>query len=122
MSADQFVSAQAKAKPKGKGRIRHVPGQMNKTEAAYAEHLALLLRAGDILWWKFEAVTLKLAPDLRWTPDFLVMLGDGSLELHDTKGHMELHARAKMLVVAHTWPFVVRVVKRAGGGWEVKEA
>lgn len=60
--------------------------EMNKTEAAYDAHLTLLGRTGAVLWHKFECVTVKLAHDCRLTPDFLVMLPDGHLEFHDTKG------------------------------------
>ena len=44
-----------------RGRPRHVPGEMNKTEEAYAAHLALQLAAGEIAWFRFESVKLKLA-------------------------------------------------------------
>jgi hypothetical protein len=60
--------------------------EMNKTEAAYDAHLTLMERTGAVLWHKFECITVKLADDCRLTLDFLVMLPDGRLELHDTKG------------------------------------
>lgn len=39
------------------GRLK--PGTMNKTETAYGAHLALLMAAGEVLWWKFEALKLR---------------------------------------------------------------
>lgn len=58
---------------------QHVTGRMNKTEAAYAEHLT---RAG--LEWKFEAMKLRLADRTWYCPDFLVI--DRDLAFHEVKG------------------------------------
>ena len=41
------------------GRLK--AGSMNKTEAAYDQHLALLQHAGQILWRRFEGLKLRLA-------------------------------------------------------------
>src|ERR1035438_5792026 len=70
--------------PKPKGRIPKP--EMNSTERRYAQYLDLQKAVGEILWYGFETVTIKLGPDCRFTPDFLVMLSDGSLSFHDTKG------------------------------------
>ncbi len=75
------VTRQVKARAR-----QHVPGQMNKTEARYAEHLELARRAGVVLEWRFEQFTLKLGPDLRYTPDFFVLLPDAFIEFHEVKG------------------------------------
>ncbi len=70
-----------------KARARqHQPGVMNKTEARYADHLELARVAGVVLEWRFEQFTLKLGPDLRYTPDFFVLVPDGFIELHEVKG------------------------------------
>ena len=42
--------------------------------------------AGIVFSWRYEAVTLKLADKTTYTPDFLVVLVDGSIELHEVKG------------------------------------
>lgn len=70
---------------RARGR-RRTPGQMNKVERAYADRLEMLKRAGEVAWYGYEAVTFKLAPDTRYTPDYLVMLADGTLECVDCKG------------------------------------
>lgn len=44
-----------------KPRARHVPGEMNKTETAYAELLEGRKLAGEILGWRFEAYKLRQA-------------------------------------------------------------
>lgn len=101
---------------------RKMPGTMNKLEQRYADHLGLRQRAGEVAWFKYEAVTLKLAPDLRYTPDFAVMLADGTLELHECKGFFAEHNKVKTKAAAAMFPFRFLLVegkaKRAGGGWE----
>ena len=78
------------------GRIargrRRVEG-MNGLEQEYAGLLELRRHAGEISWWAFEAMTFRLADDTRYTPDFAVMLADGQMEIHETKGHWEDDAK-----------------------------
>lgn len=119
----------AVAPPKARGRIRP-PKSQNKTEAAYDAHLAMRKRLGEVLWYRFEGITLKLGDDCRLTPDFAVLLADGSLELHDTKvihrgkkrAHVEDDALAKMRVAADMFPFTIRMVwPSPNGEWETRE-
>lgn len=84
------VEGRKLALPAAVGRLPRP--QMNKTEAAYEAHLALQRKLGLVLWYGFEAVTIRLANDCRFTPDFLVMLPDGRLELRDTKGSKKIKA------------------------------
>lgn len=84
---------------------------MNQTEAKYAAKLDLLQKAGAVLWWKFEGLTVKLADDTRYTPDFVVMLADGSIECHETKGFMRDDAHVKIKVAAAQFPFKFRMFK-----------
>src|SRR5690348_11605707 len=60
---------------------------MNGTERTRAIELEAQKRDGMIREWRFEAVTLKLAPDCRYTPDFYVLNNDGSVTFEETKGH-----------------------------------
>ncbi len=53
------------------GRLK--TGQMNKTESAYCQHLELRKRAGEIVWYRFEGIKLRLADNTFYTPDFAVM-------------------------------------------------
>jgi hypothetical protein len=105
------------------GRLKS--GEMNKSEAAYAQHLEQLKSAGEILWYKFEAVTLKLAKDTRYTPDFVVMSKNCGLELHEVKGFWQDDAKAKIKVAASLFPFRFIAVfirtKKEGGGWRTEE-
>jgi hypothetical protein len=96
-------------------------GTMNKTEAAYAAHLADRQYAGEVVWFLFEGVKFRLADNTFYTPDFSVMLADGSLEAHEVKGHWQDDARVKIKVAADRFPvrfIAVRALpKRDGGGW-----
>lgn len=97
------------------------PSEMNKTEARYAERLKRLVAEGEVLWWAFEAVKLKLAPATYYTVDFLVVTSDFTLEAHETKGFMRDDAAVKLKVAAKLFPFVFRLVKWSGkAGWTIK--
>ena len=104
------------------GRLK--PGQMNKTEAAYAAHLESLKAAGEIVWYVFESLTFKLADDTRYTPDFAVMLSSGQMQAHEVKGFWQDDARVKIKVAAAKFPFefiaVKAKAKKDGGGWSVE--
>ncbi len=107
-----------------KGRLKQ--GEMNKTEARYEQHLKWRQNAGEILWYRFECIKLRLADNTFLTVDFAVMLADGTLELHDVKGAkaiIEEDAKVKMKVAAEAFPFVFRYVfpKPKGEGWIIEE-
>ncbi|MGH7243631.1 MAG: hypothetical protein ACREJD_09465 [Phycisphaerales bacterium] len=104
-------------------RSRHKPilGEMNSTERAYANRLCLLELDRQVLWWKFEAIKFRLADSTFYTPDFAVMLADGTVEIHEVKGFWEDDARVKIKVAAELYPFRFRAFrpksKKEGGGW-----
>jgi len=94
-------------------------GERNKTEAAYENYLELQKRAGDILWYGFEAIKLRLANNCYYTPDFMVVRADGVVELHEVKGFWRDDARVKIKVAASQFPFKFLAVKKIkGGGWD----
>ncbi len=105
------------------GRLK--AGVMNKTEQAYAATLEARKIAGEILWYRFEGVKLRLADGCFYSPDFAVLRGDGQMEMHEVKGFWTDDARVKIKVAAELYPFrflAVRVrTKKAGGGWDVEE-
>lgn len=102
------------------GRLKS--GKRNKTEQAYESMLFLKKVAGDILWYKFEGITLKLADDTRYTPDFIVMRNDGQIEAHEVKGYWRDDAKVKIKVAAELFPFrfiaAKQQAKKNGGGWD----
>ena len=105
------------------GRLK--TGAMNKTESSYSQYLETLRHAGEIVWFKFEGVKLRLADNTFYTPDFMVMGANGLIEMHEVKGFMQEDANVKIKVAAETYPFrflVIRVNKKTdGGGWKSKE-
>jgi len=110
---------------RGRG-VRRLPGEMNKTEAAYAEQLELRRLAGELLAWWFEPMTLRMAKRTGYTPDFVVMLPDERIEFHEVKGFMEDDAAVKLKVCRQQFewlgPIVLvrKVAKRDGGGWKLE--
>ena len=107
-----------------KGRLK--AGDLNKTEEAYRQHLEILKRAGEIVWYRFEGIRLILAEGCSYTPDFAVMRPDGMIELHEVKGAKALFrddARVKVKMAAELFPFKIIVVypKPRKMGWEMEE-
>lgn len=120
----------------GRG-LRLKPGEMNQTESAYVrEVLEPAKERGEILGYWFEAVTFKIATDVRYTPDFLVQAADGYFEVHEVKGslskkkgdevvgtkpYLEPQDRVRLRTFAEKFPIKVRAVwvrrKYEGGGW-----
>lgn len=105
------------------GRLK--TGAMNKTEQAYAATLDARRHAGEVAWFKFEGIKLRLADNTFYSPDFAVMLADGQLEMHEVKGYWLDDARAKIKIAADLYPMrfvaVQAKAKKDGGGWSVEE-
>ncbi len=96
---------------------------MNKLETRWAQELDFRRRAGDVAWYRFESITLKLADGCRYTPDFLVCLADGedgtpgTLELQECKGFMREDAQVKIRICAEMYPWPLRLVRWVKGAW-----
>lgn len=109
------------------GRMRD--GLPNKTEQRFIdEWITPRVLAREIVWWAFEGITLKLAPDCRLTVDFFVMFADGRLQAIDAKGSLNIvseDAAVKMRVAANQFPFpffyAVPNAKKQGGGWTLTQ-
>ena len=98
---------------------------MNKTEAEYAGMLEERRVRGEVVWWKYEGITLKLADNTRYTPDFAVMLSGGEFEFHETKGgFIREDGWQKLKIAAGMFPFrfflCQKAAKKDGGGWKIK--
>ncbi len=111
------------------GRIRQPKG-MNKTEARYGALLEARKALGDVIWYRYEGITLKLADDTRYTADFAVMMArEGEVQLHEVKGRgknggprFEDDARVKIACAAELYPFRFFMVwPGQRGEWESKE-
>ena len=97
------------------GRLK--AGTMNKTEARYAKHLELQKSAGEILWYGFEVLKLRLADKCFYDTDFLVLRADGLLEIHEVKGFFTDDSKVKLKVAASQFPFRFVVIKLVKGQW-----
>lgn len=113
----------ARHKAMALGRLK--VGERNKTEAEYEQLLTARLHAGEVAWYKFEGLKLRLADNTFYTPDFAVMLADGAMECHEVKGHWTDDARVKIKVAADLYPLrfiaVKKRPKKDGGGWDFED-
>lgn len=132
-AANKWIRGATRGKfPKAKVKRREV-GEMNKTEAEYAELLSSKLLAGEIAGWRYESQTFRLAKRTTLTPDFIVSNLDGSLEVHEVKACktnesflIEDDAAVKIKVAAsiyteYTWYLCGKLPKSIGGGWRIEE-
>ena len=69
---------------------------MNGLEKRYAALLDIQKALGNIKLWRFEPLKLRLAPSTFYSPDFELVMPDGGIELHETKGFWEDDARVKI--------------------------
>lgn len=100
------------------GRLK--AGTMNRMEAEYASMLEARKHAGEIAWYGFEAVKLRLADSTFYSPDFAVMLSNGQMELHEVKGFWQDDARVKIKVAAALFPFAFFGIEKRRGAWVVE--
>ena len=108
-------------------------GEMNKTESAYAELLSEQMVTGDIVAWRYESQSFRLARRTTLTPDFIIIRPDGSLEVHEVKACksngsflIEDDAAVKIKTAAaiyteYTWYLCGKMPKASGGGWRIEE-
>lgn len=102
------------------GRLKQ--GVRNKTEAEYEQRLELLKKAGEILWYRFESVNLRLADSTFYKPDFLVMDKDCSLAIHEIKGsYITDDAKTKLKIAADMYPFKFLLCQKKNKQWEITE-
>lgn len=110
----RMSAAEYRAMPQAKARF--VRGQMNATEADYAWRLDARMRHGEIVAWRYEAITLRLAERTTYTPDFLVLKPDGAVELYEVKGgFIREDANVKLKVAAAQYPWFRFLLVRAAG-------
>lgn len=119
-AAAQFVEACSKSVAK-----KH--RGMNRTETEYADQIEARKRTGEVGWWAYESVTLKLAHDCRYTPDFCIVNVQGWVEFVEVKGpFVRDDSLVKLRVAARTFPWArfrlaQKASKKDGGGWTVKD-
>lgn len=110
--------------------LRRERGTMNGAETAYSE---CLTAEADVFRWWFEPLTLRLShPEkgqpAKFTPDFLILMQDGTTYLDDVKagGFDDFAAGVRIKAAAELYPLwrfrrVYRKLKRDGGGFRIEE-
>lgn len=109
--------------------LRRKRGEMNRNETRYAEYLDSL--EGMHRYW-FEPLSLRIShPEkgqgARVTPDFLVLMEDGTTYMDDVKSPVADNASiVRMKAAAELFPLwifrtVVPIAKKRGGGWDIRE-
>lgn len=99
-------------------RLAIVPRTMNKTEGAFAAILTAQFASGEVAAFRFEAITFRIGQDCRYTPDFYVLMRDGSVTLYEVKGFWRDDARVKIKAAAAAYPeFRFVAVQRVRGQW-----
>ena len=143
MSVDQLVSlsankrdtkpvSQKSQKMRGKKVTVRLPKEgttygterMRSTlEVEYAAYLDSLVHVGKVLCWRYEPLSLRLADRTTYTPDFLIILPDGTMELHETKGYWRPQAWIKYKIAVENFPWFVfaSVMRSKGGVWVIKK-
>ncbi|EII5854273.1 hypothetical protein ACSRBF_11225 [Acinetobacter baumannii] len=102
------------------GRLKQ--GAMNKTERKYNDYLESKRMKGEILWFKFDCINLRLAEKTFYKPDFFVLTSDFELQVHEVKGHWEDDALVKIKVAAELYPFSFKSVhwNTKNNAWDVR--
>ena len=98
------------------------PAGMNRTEAAYSRRLDRMRAAGEILAWRYEALTFRLGHRCNYTPDFLVIT-PVEVQIHEVKGgFVREDGLIKWKLAAERHPefrfFLCRLVKQQ---WNIEE-
>jgi hypothetical protein len=97
--------------------------EMNQTEARYErEIIQPAFYKGEVIWYRYEAITLVLGDNTRYTPDFMVQLGNGTLEVHEVKGgFVREDAWIKLKWCAEHFPVKVIMAQwTKKTGWKMK--
>lgn len=112
-------------RPRARVRRTKPTGEMNGLERAWSQDLDLRVLSGEIASYIYEGVKFRLADRTWYTPDFFVILADGTIEIHEAKGFMEEDANVKIKVAAEMFPWfdwilIKKRTKKEGGGWNIR--
>jgi len=108
---------------------RREKGEKTEYEEAWETELRKMPEVDGYL---FERIKLKLADNTFYTPDFFVMMADGTIEFHEVKGSWKApgqdDSKVKIKVAAEQYKWALfrsiemkKKPKRDGGGWLITE-
>ena len=86
-------------------RRQHVAGKMNGMEQQYGFNLERRKQIGEVLEYTFEPFNIRLADNAFYKIDFMVVMADMTIELHEVKGFWEDDARVKIKCAAEALPY-----------------
>lgn len=116
--SEQALRASGAAAPKNDGAPKT---RMNQWEADYAARLEMQRLAGEIDWWAFEPLRLRLAKATGYAPDFIVV-SQGRVSAHEVKGFWRDDARVKVKVAAEMYRWIrFVIVTRSKGDFMFEE-
>lgn len=115
---ETYTHAEILAMTTGKKKQpRHQRGVMNKTEREWADELAIQGKGQPL----FEAITLRIGHDCRYTPDFFWLNSFNQGFFDEVKGFRRDDAMVKIRAAATRFPmFTFRLVQKTKAGWKVK--
>ena len=115
-------------KPVGKASVSD---RDNKLQIGYAQHLEMRKRAGEIKSYKLNSHRFRVGVqdpqgELRegtwFKPDFQVVMADGSIQIHETKGFFREAAKVRLKACAELYPeYKWIAVFQDGGGYRIEE-
>lgn len=122
------VIAPAPCRDTGKGAKRREMGNAgprgpNKTELEYRRRFIKPLM-GEIASVLYEAITFRLAAGFRYTPDWIVVGVNGTIEAHEAKGPWQSRdAYLRWCQAAQEWPSIRFFwgKREKGGKWKTEE-
>lgn len=104
------------------------PSKLNKTEAAYFEHLKARQRIGEYRRVDAHPEHLRLADSTFYVPDFRVIVAaTGVIEFHEVKGFLRDDSWAKLKIAVEMHPYRFLIVRLAKGNslkapqWTINE-
>lgn len=95
--------------------------QMNGWETEYGELLERRKQAGEVLWYGFGMIRLRIGKGCMYKPDYFVVLSSGVVECHEVKGFMREAARVRLRVAAERYPFRFVVCRKVDGEWRFED-
>ena len=102
------------------------PSYDSKLEARYHQYISCLLFTRTIRRAWYHPVTFLLPGGVKYTPDFLLEMPDGALELHECKGSLKMKnvrdslTRLRLVAGLHPW-VTCKVIQRIKGQWVERE-
>jgi hypothetical protein len=117
--ADRAGSSEPPAEPVQARAQEAVPAYRSKTEARYA---ARLDARDDVARWYYEPASWRIGDGRHYRPDFLVILDDARVQMHEVKGgYIRDRALVKPHAAAALYPafdWIVVQQERAGAEWQ----